>query len=134
MHVKGGYLMENKDDINKLFHGQTLNMDYFLMNELRDVDKSAGTPFYKEKVLTLKRTVDSNPKIWNDPDYQKEINDVNIDVPDEKTNIDNLRSPKWRQKPLNTITGTDFYKLDTILRKYLAKYNHTFKTFETEYL
>jgi len=126
--------MTENDDISKLFHGQTLNMDYFLMSELRDVDKAAGTPFYPAKVETLRRTVESNPKIIKDPEYLKEIETIFIEVPDEDIEIYNARVPKHKQKPNATKKEIDYYKLDNILRKYLAKYNHTFKTYETEYL
>lgn len=126
--------MKENDDISKLFHGQTINMDYFIMSELRDVDLSAGTPFYPARVDTLQRTVESNAKILNDPEYKKEMKDIFINVPDEKTEINNLRNPAWKQQPINTVKIVDYFKKDNILRKYLAKYNHTFKTYETEYL
>lgn len=114
-------------DLETMIQGQVVNMEFLLLQEIRDIDNSVGSPFYKDRVKILLRTIESHPKIIKDKEYWEEMKTAVKMVDDKKAKIRILREPGMDNKKIPKIEEIDYEKIDEIARKYLAKHSLTFK-------
>ena len=114
-------------DLESMVQGSIVSMEILLLHEIRDCDLTIGTPFYENKVKNLKKTVESYPRIKDDKEYWKELEKIQITIPNQKDIRYNMRQPDHKQKEVGKIKQIDYEALDKILRNYLAKYGMTFR-------
>lgn len=114
-------------DLETMIQGQVVNMEFLLLQELRDIDHSVGTPLYQDKVKTLQRTIESNHKIIEDKQYWVDMEKAFNLIDDKNARIHNMREPGINEIEIPKIKQIDWELKDSIIRKYLAKHNLTFK-------
>jgi len=109
-----------------------LDMAQVIFLEIRDCDKSLGTPEYPEKVKALLRKARTHPKIIQHlEDFDNEIDSAKIEVEDIDAEVNN----RWQSdNPVESkiVYEKDWEVIESIILKWLARYHVTWKKQERD--